>query len=69
MDAKYNLTATQTSLPGYPSYGYWTLQLSMKRFVNVHTFNGKILVDIREYYEDDAGELKPGRKGDSLEEL
>ena len=39
------------------------LQLSAKRFVNVRTFNGKVLVDIREYYTDDSGERKPGRKG------
>ena len=40
-----------------------SLQLSAKRFVNVRTFNGKVLVDIREYYEDGSGERKPGRKG------
>ena len=28
----------------------------------MRTFNGKVLVDIREYYED-GGERKPGRKG------
>ena len=28
-------------------------------------FNGRYLVDIREYYTDDAGERKPGRKGGS----
>ena len=39
------------------------LQLSAKRFVNVRTFNGKVLVDIREYYTDDSGERKPGKKG------
>lgn len=33
------------------------------RFINVRTFNGKVLVDIREYYTDDSGERKPGRKG------
>lgn len=26
-------------------------------------FKGKILVDIREFYEDSAGEMKPGKKG------
>ena len=40
-----------------------TQQLSAKRFVNVRMFNGRYLVDIREYYTDDAGERKPGRKG------
>lgn len=43
--------------------GWIHLQLSAKRFVNVRTFNGKVLVDIREYYTDDSGERKPGRKG------
>ena len=42
-----------------------TRQLSAKRFVNVRMFNGRYLVDIREYYIDDAGERKPGRKGGS----
>lgn len=39
-------------------------QLSAKRFVNVRSFNGKVLVDIREYYNDDSGERKPGKKGE-----
>ena len=26
-------------------------------------FKGKLLVSIREYYDDDAGERRPGRKG------
>ncbi len=28
------------------------------------TFHGKKLVNIREYYSDDSGDLKPGRKGE-----
>ena len=39
------------------------LQISNKRFVNVRVFNGKFLVDIREYWYDDAGTRKPGKKG------
>ena len=42
---------------------YFNIQLSAKRFVDVRTFNGKVLVDIREYYTDDSGERKPGKKG------
>ena len=41
------------------------LQLSAKRFVSVRNFQGKQLVDIREYYTDDSGERKPGKKGES----
>ena len=39
------------------------LQLSPKRFVCVRTFKGRIMVDIREYWEDSDGDLKPGKKG------
>ncbi|XP_076339510.1 activated RNA polymerase II transcriptional coactivator p15-like isoform X2 [Tachypleus tridentatus] len=37
-------------------------QLSKMRFVSVREFRGKVMVDIREYYESD-GDLKPGKKG------
>ena len=40
--------------------------LSAKRFVNINNFRGKLMVDIREFYQDDSGELKPGKKGISL---
>ena len=39
------------------------MQLSAKRFVNVRSFKGKCLIDIREYWIDDDGERKPGKKG------
>lgn len=42
------------------------LELSPKRYVCVRTFKGKIMVDIREYWEDSDGELKPGKKGIAL---
>ena len=41
-------------------------QLSNKRKVVVREFRGKALIDIREYYTKDGGELAPGRKGISL---
>ncbi|XP_033634236.1 activated RNA polymerase II transcriptional coactivator p15-like [Asterias rubens] len=40
--------------------------LARQRFVNVREFRGKVLIDIREYYTDNSGELKPGKKGISL---
>lgn len=43
---------------------YWTL--GRNRRVTVRTFKGKTLVDIREYYEKDDGEMAPGKKGISL---
>jgi hypothetical protein len=41
-------------------------QLSNNRFVSVSLFKGKVRVDVREYYLDDNGERKPGKKGISL---
>ncbi|XP_001177085.1 activated RNA polymerase II transcriptional coactivator p15 [Strongylocentrotus purpuratus] len=40
--------------------------LSRQRFVNVREFRGKVLIDIREYYEKEVGDLLPGKKGISL---
>ena len=41
-----------------------TAQLSKNRFVSVRSFKGRIIVDIREYYEDSySGQSKPGKKG------
>ena len=39
--------------------------LDKKKRVTVHKFKGQLKVDIREYY-DDKGEMKPGKKGLSL---
>lgn len=40
-------------------------QLSKNRKISINKFKGKMLIDIREYYEA-GGEMKPGRKGISL---
>jgi hypothetical protein len=42
--------------------------LSEKRFVGVRSFRGKTLVDVREFYTNDAGVLSPGSKGMSMTE-
>ena len=39
--------------------------LDQRKRVTVHKFKGQLKVDIREYYED-HGEMKPGKKGISL---
>lgn len=36
------------------------------RYVSVRDFKGKVLVDIREYWMNQDGEMKPGKKGISL---
>lgn len=43
---------------------YW--QIGKMRYVSVRDFKGKVLIDIREYWMDQEGEMKPGRKGNSL---
>ncbi|CDS42620.1 RNA polymerase II transcriptional coactivator [Echinococcus multilocularis] len=43
------------------------IDLTGKKYVRVHSFRGRVFVDIREYYEDkNDGGLKPGKKGISL---
>ncbi|CAL8103554.1 unnamed protein product [Calicophoron daubneyi] len=43
------------------------IDLTGKKYVTVRQFKGRSFVDIREFYEDKAsGDLKPGRKGISL---
>ncbi|KAG5841160.1 SUB1 regulator of transcription b [Anguilla rostrata] len=41
-------------------------QIGKMRYVTVRDFKGKVLIDIREYWTDQAGEMKPGKKGISL---
>ncbi len=39
--------------------------LDSKKRITVHKFKGQLKVDIREFYEDN-GEMKPGKKGITL---
>ncbi|KAB5543747.1 hypothetical protein PHYPO_G00083200 [Pangasianodon hypophthalmus] len=41
-------------------------QIGKMRYVSVREFKGKVLIDIREYWMDQEGEMKPGKKGISL---
>jgi len=42
-------------------------ELGNNRLLRVKNFKGRVLVDVREFYEDkNTGELKPGKKGISL---
>ena len=47
--------------------GETMFELGKKKNVNVREFKGKVLIDIREYYEDSDGNLKPGKKGIALQ--
>ncbi|XP_071585837.1 activated RNA polymerase II transcriptional coactivator p15-like isoform X2 [Heliangelus exortis] len=40
-------------------------QIGKMRYVSVRDFKGKVLIDIREYWMDQEGEMKPGRKDGS----
>uniref|UniRef100_A0A8C9EWJ4 Activated RNA polymerase II transcriptional coactivator p15 n=1 Tax=Pavo cristatus TaxID=9049 RepID=A0A8C9EWJ4_PAVCR len=48
------------------SAGSVYLQIGKMRYVRVSCFKGKVLVDIREFYMDKEGDMKPGRKGIAL---
>lgn len=41
-------------------------ELGNKKLLRVKDYKGRTLIDIREFYEDKAGDLKPGKKGISL---
>ncbi|NXG70900.1 TCP4 polymerase, partial [Baryphthengus martii] len=41
-------------------------QIGKMRYVRVSSFKGQVLVDIREFYTDKEGDMKPGRKGIAL---
>uniref|UniRef100_A0A3P8T583 Activated RNA polymerase II transcriptional coactivator p15 n=1 Tax=Amphiprion percula TaxID=161767 RepID=A0A3P8T583_AMPPE len=41
-------------------------ELCKDRYVSVRDFKGKVLIDIREYWMNQDGEMKPGKKDISL---
>ncbi|XP_075903131.1 SUB1 regulator of transcription b [Nelusetta ayraudi] len=41
-------------------------QIGKMRYVSVRDFKGKVLIDIREYWMNQDGDMKPGKKGISL---
>ncbi|KAM6986167.1 SUB1 regulator of transcription a [Aplochiton taeniatus] len=41
-------------------------QIGKMRYVSVRDFKGKCLIDIREYWMNQDGEMKPGKKGIAL---
>ncbi|XP_032997706.1 activated RNA polymerase II transcriptional coactivator p15-like [Lacerta agilis] len=43
-----------------------TFQIGKMRYVSVGDSKGIVLIDTREYWMDQEGEVKPGRKGISL---
>lgn len=52
--------------PGEDPQEETKLEIGRNRFVEVSKFKGKTYVNIREFYEDESGDLKPGRKGIAL---
>ncbi|XP_009892296.1 PREDICTED: activated RNA polymerase II transcriptional coactivator p15-like [Charadrius vociferus] len=52
--------------PGQGSEEEGMFQIGKMRYVRVSCFKGKVLVDIREFYTDKEGSMKPGRKGIAL---
>ncbi|NXX59634.1 TCP4 polymerase, partial [Scopus umbretta] len=52
--------------PGQASEEEGMFQIGKMRYVRVSCFKGKVLVDIREFYADKEGGVKPGRKGIAL---
>ena len=42
------------------------IEISKTKFITVSEYRGKQYINLREYYLNDDGELKPGKKGISL---
>ncbi|PSR80933.1 transcriptional Coactivator p15-domain-containing protein [Coniella lustricola] len=54
---------TSKSGAGIDAEGNAFWEISNKRRVVVQKFKGNTFVNLREYYEDSSGEMKPGKKG------
>ncbi|XP_014814080.1 PREDICTED: activated RNA polymerase II transcriptional coactivator p15-like [Calidris pugnax] len=52
--------------PGQGGEEEGMFQIGKMCYVRVSCFKGKVLVDIREFYTDKEGSMKPGRKGIAL---
>ncbi|XP_029999922.1 SUB1 regulator of transcription b isoform X2 [Sphaeramia orbicularis] len=61
----------ESSKPGSSSKGSGNsddnmFQIGKMRYVSVRDFKGKVLIDIREYWMNQDGEMKPGKKGNYI---
>ncbi|XP_077418595.1 SUB1 regulator of transcription a [Vanacampus margaritifer] len=54
------------SSKGSSNTGDNMFQIGRMRYVSVRDFKGKVLIDIREYWTNPDGDIKPGKKGISL---
>ncbi|XP_021234434.1 activated RNA polymerase II transcriptional coactivator p15-like [Numida meleagris] len=64
VEAKHSRVAAKAQ--GQSSEEEGMFQIGKMRYVRVSCFKGKVLVDIREFYMDKEGDMKPGRKGIAL---
>ncbi|NXC49732.1 TCP4 polymerase, partial [Penelope pileata] len=53
-------------LQGQGSQEEGLFQIGKMRYIQVSSFKGMALVDIREFYVDKEGNMRPGRKGIAL---
>jgi len=61
-------SASKSSKPSKDDYEEQMFEIGRMRFASVSVFKGKKYVNIREYYNNDDGERKPGKKGIALTE-
>ncbi|KAM9821546.1 SUB1 regulator of transcription b isoform X2 [Syngnathus typhle] len=54
------------SSKGNSNTGDNMFQIGRMRYVSVRDFKGKVLIDIREYWTNPDGDMKPGKKGIAL---